>query len=644
MSGADASAWTQALADALLPDGISAGRPVRLNCDDEAVALAGTTHGIARAQAAPALVACLHAEGLVHREHGVRALARANAGPPPRYLLGLAVLVLAASRMASDETGSMAAYYRRLSELLHVPLQPNWPQIRGVPELVERFEDLATWMAGPEQGARGLLDLPDAVNPTVVGVPISQSLLRAGDRIYLGAFFERTSRLIDAGWDPVHQLARWSGRHHLSVPLQALLERPALHGALAGALRTARHNWDGATVDAGGRRLLPGQLTLHLPPGPIAIAITVPALGEPAEATGIDGQIMALDPLVPAAVPLSWLEHAAAGPVNAVAGDERVRVFPGPTTLFEITALGVQSVAAAADEPVWALTCDEDLIAACDEHQRLRAPLPPGWVLLCDVEPDLLADELRVHRDDDERPLGGVRALGGLRLADEVWLLDHPPQITADVPEPAPVSIDGAAHGDIEPDQTLTLEKIAHQEGVHHVEIGEQTLTIELAGGGPQDATGSLAFDLHPQRVNAGPTAAGAQAQPHLAGPLLTPAPADGRPRALIVRYRANVDVIDVDGSVRSLGPPTPAAWLDHVGLPQDGPWEIPAADRVVWLCVDVPGRRFIVAHQAVDVPLTDEVLSVVEWHADAQQIVDRSDGRAAERWERLTAALEEVA
>lgn len=638
-----ADAWCRALADTILPEDVSAGRAVRLDCSDGAVAAAGRLLGIPPARAVSALIACLHHEHLVDRDSGVGPLARARAGHPPRFLLGTAVLVLAASRMASDEVSSMAAYYRRLGELLGIPLQPTWPQVRGVPELVSRFSDLAEWMRRHECGRRGLLDLPADVHPGIVGVPIKQSLLRAGDRNALGAFFERASRLIDAGWDPVHQLARWGGRHRLTTPLQTLLETPGMHSALAAALRAARRAWDGSTIDASGRRLLPGQLALHLPPLPFTLSITVPALSAPVRATGPAGAEISLDAQAAAAVSLEWLSAAAAGPVIVDAGEDRIRVLDGPTMLFEITTLGVQAVAAAAEDPVWVLTCEPQLIVACEDTRRFPAPLPPGWVLLCDVEPELLRDDLRASRDDEERPLGGVHALGGLRLAQAVWLLDHPPHLSADLSEPAPVTVDGAAHGDIEPGQILALDSIGHHVGVHRLEVGEQGLTVEIAARGDRDGVGSLGFDAHPRRMHTGPTVLVGDTGPRIIGPLTLPAPDSPPPRSLIVRYRCPVDVIDTDGSVRTLGPPTPATWLDHVGLPQDGPWEIPDFGRVVWACVDAPGRKFIVAHQAVDVPLSDDVLDIVEWHADAQRIIDRTDGQADGRWQRLVAALEEA-
>jgi hypothetical protein len=641
VTGADNAAWSEALADALLPAGVSAGHPVRLNCDEFAVAAAARALGIPADQAVDQLIACLHAERLVSAQRGVGALARVSGGRPPAVLPGLAVLVLAASRMAGDERGTMAAYYQRLADLLGIPLQEGWPQVRGVPELAARFDDLAAWMNDEEDGRRGLLDLPDVVHPPVVGVPISQSLLRAGDRAALGSFFERAGRLIDAGWDPVHQLRGWGGRHQLSDPLQDLLTSTQLHQALAATLRAARHSWDGASTDASGRRLLPGLLALHLPPPALILSVTIPALGAPVTASGPGGERIALHALTPAAVPEAWLEAARLGPVTVDAGNERIRILAGPVMLFESSPLGLQAVAAAAEDPVWVLTCQASLVAACPDTQRLGGgQLPLGWALLCDVEPDLLGDKLRSRRDDEQRPLAGVAAIGGLRLADEVWLLDHPPEVVADLPEPAPVSIDDVAHGDLESGRPLNLGPIAHDSGVHHVDVGEQRLTVELATRGPRAGIGSLAVDLDPRRVHAGAAAAAGMAR-HVSGPLASPLTDDNSEPGLIVRYRSPVDVIDTDGTVRALGPPAPAAWLEHVGLPQTGPWEIPEPSRVAWLCVDVAGAKTVIARQPIDVPLTDDALDVVEWYERAR-VVDRSDGRAAQRWQRLLEAMRE--
>jgi hypothetical protein len=639
------AAWNQALANVLLPMGVNPGQPVRLACDGDAIAQAGRALGIARTDAVAVLVRTLKDTGLVDHENGVASLAVGDAGSeePPAFLTGLALLVLAASRMASDERGSMAAYYQRLGgDLLDIGLRDSHPQVAGIRELVARFDDLAAWMAGPQKGLRGVLDLPAEVHPPIVGVPINQTLLRAGDRAALGAFFHRAGRLLDAGWDPVHQLRSWGGRHGLTVPLAQLLERPKLHTALASALRIAYRNWDGSMLDEHGRRILPSQLSLHVTPGCVVLGICVPALDGPIDARDPYGHSIALHPEQVEQAPLQWLDEARKGAVLLTSPDGTlIRTLGGPTTLFEVSALGMRAVASVATgtESVWVLTCDDAWITSCPQDSRFHATLPDGWALLCDVDPLLLPADAR---DDSDRELDGVVAAGGLQLSKNTWLLDYPPDITADLPESAPVSVSDLAYGDLEPGGKLRLDMIAHAPGLHHIVIGDQQLTIELASRGQRDGIGSLAIAARAPQIHSG-----VQPATDVTGPFFSGAFSDGVPiefvAPLLVRYRATVEIIDSNGSTRTLGPPAPAAWLAHIGLNTPAAWEIPNPDRVVWVCVNADKGRFVIAHQAIDVPLTDEVLDAAEWYRDAQMIVDHTDGRGLQRWSRIVGALEAV-
>jgi hypothetical protein len=641
------AAWNQALADVLLPMGVNQGQPVRLACDDDAIAQAARTLGIARTEAVAALVRALKDAGLVDYESGVARLAVGDAAraDPPAFLVGLALLVVAASRMVADERGSMAAYYQRLGgDLLDIGLRDSHPQVAGIRELVARFDDLAAWMAGPQKGLRGVLDLPADVHPPIVGVPINQTLLRAGDRAALGAFFHRAGRLLDAGWDPVNQLRCWAGRHGLTVPLAQLLEHPKMHAALAGALRVAYRSWDGSMLDENGRRILPSQLSLHVTPGRVALGICVPALDGPMEARDPYGHSLTLHPEQVELAPLQWLDEAHKGAVLLTASDgSLIRALGGPTILFEVSVLGMRAVAPVAlgTESVWVLTCDGSWIASCPQDSRFHATLPDGWALLCDVDPLLLPADARPDRDPDHE-LDGVVAVGGLRLSKSTWLLDYPPDITADLPEPAPVSVSDRAYGDLEPGGELQLDMVAHAPGLHHVVIGDQQLTIELASRGQRDGIGSLAIAACAPQLHSG-----VQPAANITGPFFSGAFSDGVPiklhAPLLVRYRATVEIIDSNGSTRTLGPPAPAAWLAHVGLGAPEAWEIPNHDRVVWVCVNADKGRFVIAHQPIDVPLTDEVLDAAEWYRDAQTIVDHTDGGALQRWSRIVGALEPV-
>jgi hypothetical protein len=633
--------WNHALVDVLLPEDVNAGRPVRLACDDQAIVLAARRFNLRSADPVAELIGCLRVNGLVDNTRGVSALAAAPmaTGDPPACLAGLAVLVLAAARMVTDETSTMRAYYARLAEMLGTDLHASWPPVPGVPALTERFTDLAAWMAGPQAGRRGLLDLPDAHR--YVDIPIHQTILRTGDRARLGAFFARSGRLIAAGWDPVHQLRRWGGRHQLSAPIQQLLARDELAPALAAALRGAHRSWDGSVLDEHGRRVMPGTLTLHLLGGGIALGIAVGALDGPAAAIGPEDTPINLTPDVAAEVPLDWLAHAATGPVQAQLPDEgRVRVLSGPTMIFELTELGPREVPSAVDEPVWVLTCEHQLIGRIEPGRHYHADLPAGWRLLCDVQPAELPDDLR------EWPPGvdtlDVALTGGLKLAGDVWLLDHPPTLVCDLGEPAPVSVDGSDRGYADPGTPFDLGEIAHTPGVHTVCVANRELTVELAEHGTREGLGGLAIDIDQRRVHHGPRPGVPPDAPRICGAVVFPD--DSRvpwQPPLIVRYRAQVDVIDADGTVRTLSPPAaPAPWLSHVGLTPGDAWEIPTPSDAVWICVDAAAGRFVVCRRTDDVPVTDAVLDVVDLHHDST-IVDRADGAARGRWARLVAALD---
>jgi hypothetical protein len=642
--GVALEAWNQALADALLPVDVNIGAPVRLACDDDGVEYAARQLGIARGEGLRDLVVGLKQQGLVSQRRGVAALAVGDSADdrPPPYLTGLALLVLAASRMASGEHQSMAAYYDRLAEVLGINVRDSWPQVAGVPELVARFADLAAWMNRPIAGRRGELDLPADVHPEIVGVPINQTLLRAGDRAALGGFFHRAGKLIDAGWDPAHQLARWGGRHRLSVPLAQILDRPELRAALSAALRAAYQAWDGSIIDELGRRNLPAQITLHPSPGRVVLGICVPALETSIDATDAFGRTVSLHPSRVEEAPLDWLTDARDKTTRLTCEDGTlVGVFRGPTIAFEVAGVNIRAIdrIPAGSDALWALTCDETVIARCPPESRFGAVLPPGWVLLCNVDASLLGS---FAQDDPDRELGGVVLSGGLRFSSGTWMIDHPPSVRADLPEPAPVSIDGLSHGDLEPYDSLSLGSIAALAGTHDITIGDEAIVIEIASCGPREGIASLAISAAVPQLHSG-----VQPITELPGARICGATSEGLSQPfvppLLVRYRATVEVIDADGTTRTLAPPSPAAWLAHVGLGAPSAWEIPNPEQVVWLCVNADRGKLVVAHAAIDVPLTEAVLDTVEWYHDYRRLIDRTDGRADQRWARLVNALEGV-
>jgi hypothetical protein len=198
----------------------------------------------------------------------------------------------------------------------------------------------------------------------------------------------------------------------------------------------------------------------------------------------------------------------------------------------------------------------------------------------------------------------------------------------------------GTDRGYAEPGRPVDLTEIAHTPGVHTIFLADRDFTVELVERGPRSGIGSLSVDTHPLRVHHGPRRDVAADAPTVTGARVRPAREPWEP-PLIVRYRAQVDVIDADGTVRTLAPPTATApWLGHVGLSPGGAWEIPDPSEAVWICVDAAAGRFVVCRRPDDVPLTDDVLDVADLYETAT-VIDRTAGGAPDRWRRLTAAVQ---
>jgi hypothetical protein len=210
--------WNEQLLRQLLPRQDAAHTPVLLACDDEAIRVAGQTLGSPPEAALDDLVRAVVLVFDVGRSAGFkRALTLGSkfaSEPRPRrtppFLALLALLVLAATRMAPDERNATQAYYVRLFELFpNLGSEPRSPDgFYYVPQL---FAALAEWLEADEEGARGALLLPESPSPKFVGTCVSQTVFRARDRQVLSRFFsERLSGL--SGFDPLLLLRRWGGR------------------------------------------------------------------------------------------------------------------------------------------------------------------------------------------------------------------------------------------------------------------------------------------------------------------------------------------------------------------------------------------------------------------------------------------------
>jgi hypothetical protein len=483
----------------LLEELLSAGtgaQTVLLDCDDHRLA-AATARLAATASPGATLREALHAVAPITTGRGLRGVLRALTGPRDDLIV-LCACVLAASRMHPDEKHSTAAYYARLCEVLGGEPREQWPAVAGFEEIPTRFDALAQWAA---REGRGTLALPADPWPPLVGVPISQTLLRRVDRDRLGWLFDRHRVALDLGRDPLRLLRFSPVRHLLTTPAQRLLHSGELDQPLRAALKAACESWDGAGLDERGRRLAAGRLRLGLAPGRMTLNLSLPKLAADVELTGPDAHNVML-PAWPGelTMPIAWLAYAAEGSMAADAGDGRlIRALPGPTMLFDVADNGFWLTATAAEgTSVIVLTCAAELVSREWGRRLANVPLPEGWVLICDVNADELPEELREPACDDERGDADIELAGGLALERGVWLIDHPPVLHSELEEPVLVEARSGDRewrelGEISNEEPFRLEALAHELGTHHVAVAGHEFVVELAARGLRTGIGELA-------------------------------------------------------------------------------------------------------------------------------------------------------
>jgi len=645
----------ESLNDALLAELLPVGRgssTVLLGCDDQALAAATARLGISGSPDA-ALRVALQSAGPITTELGLRRVLAALTEPPDDLIV-LCVCVLAASRMHPDEQHSTHAYYGRLCEVLGIAPRDQWPAVAGFERTPARFQALAEWAASE---GRGTIALPSHPTPALVGIPISQTLLRRVDRDRLGALFDRHRLALDRGRDPLRLLRADSIRHQLTAPAQRLLDRDDLDVPLRATLDAAYHAWDGTVMDERGRRIAAGTLRLGLSPGRVTLNLSLPHLEAAVELTGADGA-EALLPAWPAelTLPAGWLSYASDGPVVAQAAHgQLVRVLPGPTMLFDAADTGFWLTAAAAEgSSVLVLTCAPDLATRDWGHRQARLPLPHGWVLICAVKAEELPEELREPARDDESENGrDIELVGGLALEGGVWLIDHPPLLRSRLEDPVVVearSSDNAWRelGELEPDEPFSLAALAHRPGTHTVAVGGHEFVFELAQSGLRAGVGELAHrprDLHLMRAGAvsqGDAERYGDPRPAVCGAAVDGAGDPAWQSPLTLRAQAIVHVLYSDGRVGVASPRPQPQWARQAQLPAHGSWPIPDGEQAVWLCVQSRTHPRVIALRAETVRLTDEVLDIAQWFGGAfadAPIIDRSGGGAEARWRELVDA-----
>lgn len=253
--------WSKLLADRFFP-ATSSPKPVYFAVDDDVLdELLGAKHP---GDGALALVRAvrpkldtgnpdeffepLTKEGLAWDARGKGAIA-------PPFLAGIAITVLAASRMDDSDGVSVQNYYERLRQVLDISFAPDKAFRYSVAMLYRMLHD---WLLRHKDQFRGISTIPKSPQPAHVGYPLSQVLFRERDRRRLTGFF-REYRLKPSDSVNAAQLlgpARaWASGAGLTPGAKRLLLSRD-HEPKAIALISAElASWDEAELDDRGRRV-----------------------------------------------------------------------------------------------------------------------------------------------------------------------------------------------------------------------------------------------------------------------------------------------------------------------------------------------------------------------------------------------------
>jgi hypothetical protein len=193
----------------------------------------------------------------------------------PPFLPLLALTVLAAARMDSDDQLSAGNYYARFRSLLGIDgrgMPPGYD--RTIPDLWRRY--LQGWMNDRTAGAHGTISFPLQFPgvTTNIGYALSQTILRASDRRRLTQFFRwlglRSGESVDPAELALH-FTLWAERAHLSLGTRELTRQGDSAGYLGDVLADEFSQWDGEERDDAGRRVGQLHLALQLPAGKLSV-------------------------------------------------------------------------------------------------------------------------------------------------------------------------------------------------------------------------------------------------------------------------------------------------------------------------------------------------------------------------------------
>ena len=410
--------WNAVIANVVFPE-LDHVAPAYLDLEDEMLEEIASAMGVqaedVEGSLANAVAATLDQSTprLIFKQHTSRLWqwSKGDSTAPPPILALLAVFSLAAEHMTKGEGISGANYFGRLHELLGIPQNDVW--INGAyRKVAERYwGTLNGWLT--DLGGRRGVPTAYAVTHRYVGLPVSQALVRRGDRERLVSFFQRFG-FAPGSEVPPSELETVLGIWMKQSPCPATknLERLWVNGAarsrIAQAAAVALSAWDGRVArdreDGGARDH--GRIALSLemggfPKKRFKISVLVYA-AQPERAReavilsrGTEAHVT-LAPAIPGALSLG--QSAEIDSANLLEGTLRLRDtltgveivrHPKRMLVFRQDQLSMRWI-----ETEQVMLGDDVTLVAHDElQQRLRVVLEaiarPGWELIKDGFPGL---------------------------------------------------------------------------------------------------------------------------------------------------------------------------------------------------------------------------------------------------------------
>lgn len=380
------------------------------------------------------------------------ALRRYDSDGMPECAAFLALSVLAAFHMRSDEEAAAHAYYVRLTDLLSCKLVGSFPKGFQPKEFEKLWSFVTAWL-DRTHGRRLAMPGPDVVNRRFVALPLAHVPLRQVDIEKLPDFFH------SASYEPGSRLPRDTIERDL---LGWVERRGLLTGAGQAALFDERcpavtaqvtqelESWDGSLTESSGRRSAAVEIFLdivqrrpelfYLPrrpagfPNKLSDCLQLESFDdgwyEPVPIPFEDGSVL-LDGLC-------WEATTTNGSRVAFrrSGREAMALVPSPDGCS-----GLISHPGLLPHLKCAVLCHESILGAASNYLReicgrpcdsiRENGLPRGWLLFPDVRAEhpaaavpLGLEMLAVRSSTEILPQGGLRV--GRRWT---WLAGAPPRI-----------------------------------------------------------------------------------------------------------------------------------------------------------------------------------------------------------------------